>query len=219
MLLGQLGLIVGWFVFISWGGAQTRKAIVSQWPLIAAAGMSIGVYSLVLVRPRYVGAFVVVLSIAVLIGIRLPKNEETSGFSKYVTAAVMATPLFSVLAHLAQTAYPTMTVDGFPAAKDRMEAAVGLQSMGLHAGDQGAVIGDGMTAVWARLGRFKVVSEIYSPAAGNRQFWSESPERRSVAYEYLRRRGAKMVVVWSPPESGLDPGWKQFPTRVITFIS
>jgi hypothetical protein len=35
MLLGQLGLIVGWFVFISWGGAQTRKAIVSQWPLIA----------------------------------------------------------------------------------------------------------------------------------------------------------------------------------------
>jgi hypothetical protein len=106
---------------------------------------------------------VVVLSIAVLMGIRLPKNEETSGFSQYVTAAVMATILFSVLSHLAQTAHATMTVDDFPAAKDRMEAAVGLQSMGLHAGDQVAVIGDGMTDVWARLGRFKVVSEIYSP--------------------------------------------------------
>jgi hypothetical protein len=29
MLLGQLGLIVGLFVFISWGGAQPGKAIVS----------------------------------------------------------------------------------------------------------------------------------------------------------------------------------------------
>jgi hypothetical protein len=46
-------------------------------------------------------------------------------------------------AHLAQTAYATMPVDGFPAAKDQMAAAVGLQSMGLHAGDQVAVIGDG----------------------------------------------------------------------------
>jgi hypothetical protein len=97
--------------------------------LIAAAGMSIGVYSLVLVRPRYLGAFVVLLSIAVLMGIRLPKNEDASGFSKYVTAAVWQQSCSRFLPNLAQTAYATMTVDGFPAAKDRMEAAVGLLSM------------------------------------------------------------------------------------------
>jgi hypothetical protein len=68
-----------------------------------------------------------------------------------------------------------------------------------------------MTDVWARLGQFNVVSEIYSSDAGNRQFWSESWERRSVAYESLRRSGAKMVAVWSAPESGLDSGWKQIP--------
>jgi len=38
-----------------------------------------------------------------------------------------------------------MPVDGFPAAQDQMAAAVGLQSMGPHAGDQVAVIGDGRT--------------------------------------------------------------------------
>ena len=53
----------------------------------------------------------------------------------------------------------------------------------LHAGDQGTVVGDGIADVWARLGRFKVVSEIYSPDAGTRQFWSESRERRTVAHE------------------------------------
>jgi hypothetical protein len=46
---------------------------------------------------------------------------------------------------LAQTACATMPVDGLPAAKDQMAAAVGFQSMGLHAGDPVAVIGDGMT--------------------------------------------------------------------------
>jgi hypothetical protein len=40
-------------------------------------------------------------------------------------------------AHLAQTVYATMPVDGFPAAQE--------QSMGPHAGDQIVVIDDGRT--------------------------------------------------------------------------
>jgi len=48
-------------------------------------------------------------------------------------------------AHLAQTVYATMPVDGFPAAQEQMAAAVGLQSMGPHAGDQIVVIDDGRT--------------------------------------------------------------------------
>jgi hypothetical protein len=155
---------LGCFDFLGW--STDPKSHRLPMAVDRGGGDDIGVYSLVLVRPRYVGAFVVVLSIAVVMGIRF-----------------------------------------------------GLESMGLHAGDQGAVIGDGITDVWARLGRCKVVSEIYLPPRGNRQFWSESRERRSVAYECLRRSGAKMVVVRSARKSGLDPGWKQFPTRVITFIS
>jgi hypothetical protein len=207
MLLGQLGLLAGVLAFIFWGGEPTRRAIASNWPLIAAAGLSIGTYSLVLVRPRYVGASFVLLFVAVLAGIRLPKNEQVGPVAKYVAAAVITTILFSVVAHLAETAYKTLTVGSDPLQKEQIEAAAGLQAMGLRAGDRIAVIGEGSFQVWARPARFKIVAEVYSPDPGNRLFWSESWGNRNLAYESLSRTGAKVVVVWNPPASGIDPGW------------
>jgi hypothetical protein len=209
MLVDQLGLFAGMLIFILWGGAPTRRAIVSNWPLMAAAGLSIMAYSLVLVTSRYVGGSAVLLLVAILAGIRLPRNEHTARFSKYVAIAVMATVLFSVTAYLAQTAYLNMTVYSDPTQKDQMRAAEGLRSMGLRTGDPVAIIGDGTTDYWAHLGRFKIVAEAFSPEAGSRKFWSEPLQRRNLAYECLRRAGAKVVVAWNPPESGIDPTWKR----------
>jgi hypothetical protein len=211
ILLGQLGLLAGLLIFVYWGGAPARGGIVSNWPLIAAAGLTIAAYSLVLVRPRYVAASVVLLSVGVLAGIRLPQDEKYRPVIRYVTVAVMATILLAIVVHLAETAYITMTVYGYPTQKNQMEAAVGLQNMGLRPGDRVAVIGDGATDFWARLGRFRIVAEAFSPDAGNRQFWSESWERRELAYGYLARTGARAVVVWAPPESAVNAGWKQIP--------
>jgi hypothetical protein len=209
MLVGELGLLAGLLIFILWGGAATRKAIFSNWPLIAAGGLSIGAYSLVLVTPRYVGGSAVLLFVAILAGIRLPRKDQTAPLAQYVATAVMATILFSIVADLAETAYMSLTVYSDPMQKDQMRAVEGLRNMGLQAGDSVALVGDGTTAYWARLGRFKIVAEIFSPEAGSRRFWSEPWERRKLAYEWLGRSGAKVVVVWGPPESGMDPGWKQ----------
>ena len=209
MLVRQMGLLAGVLIFIFCGGAPTRRAILSNWPLIAAAGLGLGAYSLVLVRSRYIGGFFVLLFVAILAGIRLPKNTQSAPLLKYVAAGVMATILFSVVARLAETAYMANTVYGDAMPKDELRAAEGLQSMGLRAGDPVASIGDGTIDYWARLGRFKIVAEVFSPDAGKLRFWSESWERRKLAYECLGRSGAKVVVVWNPPESGMDPGWKQ----------
>ena len=63
-----------------------------------------------------------------------------------------------------------MTVDGYPSDKDQLEAAVGLQSLGLTAGDKVAVIGDGSFAIWARLARLKIVFGGFIPGAGKPGF-------------------------------------------------
>ncbi len=113
------------------------------------------------------------------------------------TAAIVATILFQS-GRMWQTAYKTMTVDGNPSQKDQLEAAVGLQSLGLTAGDRVAVIGDGSFAIWARLARFKIVSEVSSLEPGNREFWASSWERRSLVYQRLRDTGAKVVAGLGP---------------------
>jgi len=208
MFIDQLGLFAGIGILVLWGGTPTRRAIVANWPLIAAAALNMGLYSIVLVRPRYVGGFVALLCVALLAGIRLPRSAETTPLTKYVAIAVMGTILFSVVANFAEIAYVTNTVYGEPTQKDEMRAAEGLQSMGLRAGDPVAVIGDGTVDYWARLDRFKIVAEIFSPEPNQVQFWSEPWERRKVAYECLHRAGARVVVVWSPP-NGVDPGWEK----------
>jgi hypothetical protein len=209
MLSGQLGFLAVVIFFLMIGGAPTRRAIASHWPLIVMACLALGAYSLVLVRPRYVGGSFVILIVAVLYGIRLPKRECSNLVLKYVTAAVMCTMLFAVAGHLVQTAYSSFTVGRGPMQKEEMEAAAGLRAIGLKAGDPVAVIGTGETEFWARLGRFKIVAEVFAPDPGSRGFWAASPQQRNLALKSLGGTGAKVVVAWNPPKNYLGAGWSQ----------
>ncbi len=208
MLTAQLGLLAGVGIFVLWGGAATRKSILSNWPLIAAGCLSICLYSLVLVRSRYVGGSFVLVFMGILAGIRLPREAQRMPAMKYITAGVMGSILFSIVAFLAEAAYVTNTVYDYPTNKDYVRAADGLRSMGFQAGEKVAIVGDGDTQYWARLGKFKIVAEVFAPDAERLPFWSESVGRRRMAYECFRRAGAKIAVVWSPPAS-MDPGWER----------
>ncbi|HEY1657535.1 MAG TPA: hypothetical protein VGG14_04270 [Candidatus Sulfotelmatobacter sp.] len=208
MLIAQLGLLTGIGIFLLWGRAPARRAILENWPLILAGCVSIGLYSLVLVRSRYVAGSFVLVFMGILGGIRLPREAQRTPLTKYIAAAVMGSILFSVFVFLAEAAYITNTVYDYPTDKDYVRAAEGLRNMGLHAGEKVAIIGDGDVQYWARLGKFKIVAEVFAPDAERMPFWSETWERRRMAYECFRKAGAKAAVVWSPPAS-VDPGWER----------
>jgi hypothetical protein len=208
LLVGQLGLLAGALIFIFLGGKPTKKAIGLNWPLLAVAGLSLGTYSLVLVIARYVGASLVLLWVAIFAGARLPKEEKWERTARYVAAAVAISIVLSVLGHLVDQGYTNSTVGAEPSPKDQIVAALGLESMGLRAGDKVAVIGYGNLNHWARLGRFRIVAE--APAAlPAREFWSSSPERRALAYERLSSTGARAVIAWNPPASAKGPAWEK----------
>jgi hypothetical protein len=209
MFLGESGLIAGALIFFLLGGKPTRRAMASNWPLLAAAMLSIGAYSLVFVLSRYVGASMVLLWIAIFAGVRLPDGLRMESVSKYVCAAVAFTILLSVAAHLADVAYANFTVGAEPSSKDQIKVAAELQSLGLRPGDKVAVVGYGLTNHWARLARLRIIAEAASGGPASRDFWASSPERRNAAYECLQGAGARVVIAWGPPSSALDARWKQ----------
>lgn len=207
LLRGELGLFAGTLIFLFLGGKPTRKAMLFNWPLLAAASVSLVAYSLVLVITRYIGASMVLLWVAIFAAIRLPKDEKWERISKYVAAGVAASILVAVVGHMADQAYTTLTVGSEPSAKDQIEAALALENMGLRAGDKVAVIGSGNLNHWARLGRFKIVAEAATSVPA-REFWASSTERQNLAYERLRTAGARAVIAWNPPSIAKDL-WKQ----------
>ena len=209
LLLGQLGLLAGVLIFVFIGARPTRRAIMSNWPLLAAACLSLAAYSLVLVITRYVGASLVLLWVAIFAGIRLPKDEKLERVAKYVAAAVAVSIVLSVGAHLVDQGYTNLTVGAEPSPKDQVIAALGLERMGLRAGDKVAVVGYGNLNHWARLGRFRIVAEAAASGLPAREFWASSPEHQALAYERLSSTGARAVIAWNPPASAKEPRWKK----------
>jgi hypothetical protein len=207
-LLAEPGVVAGVLIFLIVGGVATRRAIASHWPLLAAAGLTIAAYSLVLVENRYIASSFALVFVAIFAGIRLPTGSALASRSNYLTAAIVLALLLTVAGHLAENAYENFTVSAEPSGKDEVKAAVGLREMGLRPGDPTAVVGRGITNHWARIGRFRIVAEAVSPGF-SRDFWALPPQRRELAYDCLRRTGAKVVVAWDPPENARDPRWKK----------
>jgi hypothetical protein len=205
IFLTQGGLLAGVLIFLFLGGEPARKAIASQWPLLAVACVVLATYALVLVLPRYVGAFIVLLWLSIFAGVRVPRYQRVLAVARYVTLAVAATLLVSVAGHIVDTAYTNMTVGPAPSGIEQINSAEGLLRLGLRAGDQVAVIGPGETNHWARLGRFRIVAESV-PAT---EFWMSSSQQRSSAYERLAAVGARAVVAWDPAARSLDSRWQR----------
>ncbi len=145
---------------------------------------------------------------AIFAGIRLPRNLRYEGVAKYLAAAIVVSILLTVAWQVTENAYKTLTVGSEPSSTDQVRAALGLESLGLHAGNKVAVIGYGYLDHWARLGRFRIVAEAAS-AGEAREFWASSPAARDLANESLEGTGAQAVVAWQPPNTALDPRWKK----------
>ncbi len=89
-LIREPGLLAGVVVLVYIGGLATLRAIAGNWPLLAAAGLSLAAYALVLVLDRYVAASMVLLFVALFAGIRLPKDSRHESIARYVAAVVGA---------------------------------------------------------------------------------------------------------------------------------
>lgn len=203
LLRDQSGLLVAALALILAGGVATRGALWRNWFLLALCFAALGLYMLVHVEVRYVGAYVAVFWTTMLFGIRLSNAEGQRRMAEYLALAVVVTILLSVADGTVRAIR-----DGGPySALDQVTVADNLEQMGLRPGDHIAVVGDGNWSYWARLGKYKIVSTIMSPDAP--AFWAEKPEQKEAVYRVFATTGARALVTTQPPPSDAGDGWRQ----------
>ena len=200
MLRDQPGLLAGVFVLLLAGGMATRRALVRSWPLFALFFAATGLYALVHVETRFVGAYVTVFWMAILAGVSIPTPENRK-MAEYVALAVVVTILLSV----ADGTVRDIRTGGPYSAKDQVQVAEDLGNMGLRAGDYVAILGDGNWAYWARLDKLKIVSTVTSQDTAT--FWQEPLEKKREVYRLLTGTGAKAVVSTQVPLADRPDGW------------
>jgi hypothetical protein len=177
--------------------------LLRRWVIWLPATAAVGMYALVLVQPRYIAPFVVMLWLSLFAAVRLPRTDV---FQLFVFCAVLATVLATGVGILRGAISDSHSLLR-PAPDEQAEIAEGLHKLGVLDGQSIATIGiPRETFYWARLARLRIVSEI--PTENVNQFWFASPGTQEKVRSLFAQTGAIAVVTDTMPAGINLPGWE-----------
>jgi hypothetical protein len=172
-----------------------------QWYLLVPSISAFAMFAVVHTEARFVGAFLVIIFLGLLLAVSLPPFEEVRRLGR---ALVVGASLVLALAVAVPVVYgvvisrATVNVD--------YEIARGLVRMGLRAGDRVGTMGWAFDSYWARLAHVRIVAE--TPGPDVLTFWSDTPEGRRLVYDAFRRAGVRVIVAESIPATTAADGWQ-----------
>jgi hypothetical protein len=213
----QGGLIVG--VLILYFLMRKRRPIKVQ-NILQESGLAIvallafGMFALVHVQSRYIGAFVVLLWADLLAAVRLPASQESRRLLSYIGAIMVSFLLINIGAFNLER-FQNLTGSGkvnqitsSEKAGPRTwagDVAEELHRLGIESGDKVAVIGYAFDSFWARLARVQIVAEMFDWEAD--PFWSGAPSLQSEVLRTFAGTGARAIVAERVPSQVIPNGW------------
>jgi hypothetical protein len=202
LLVTQPSLTAGFLFLLFWSSRGFLGGVSRHWDLLAISWSIIGLYMLVHLEPRFVGAFVVLIWISVFLSVRLPANRDSQRIAGFTIIALVAAMLLSFASDTAKK-----VVNGCPeSAQAHLQMA---HQLALPPGTPIAVVGYGIGSYWAHFARLRIVADVMSP--DDQGFWQLPEDQRQRIYDAFRTTGAEWIVGQPPPALAdlLDPGWKR----------
>jgi len=187
------------------------KCAATNWPLLAPALSTLGLYALVYTELRYIAEFVLLLWLAAFSGVRLPPSRGSRRLIASVVVIVALTTGFSAVWSIARNLADATNADPV-----YWKAASALHEEGIRPGDKLALIWDeewekgalGGTFV-PRLAKTQVIAEV--PRAEG--FWTAAPPTQLRVIQALARTGAKAILTLGQPRaSARDVSWERLGT-------
>jgi hypothetical protein len=201
----QLNVSMGFLVLFASGAQRSLrlKTGAAVWPLLILALSALGLYSLVHVEYRFVGAFVCLLWLGAFSLVRLPAARDSSRLITGVVIAIAATTCLSAVWWMSHRD----PQDG----QAYWKAAQALNEKGIRPGDKVAVVGfygpvgEG-GAYLARLARIQIIAQVNEPD----RFWTADSSTQSRVIEAIARTGAKAILTLpEPPRSSPESQWQR----------
>lgn len=207
-------MLVIFFVLLAL--SPEKREVWRLWPVWGLGLAGLGMYSLLHVEERYVGASMVLLWVGLICGMQPGWKHEESSRGKPLLVAVVAAIAISLLAPMVEgfiyAANPH--TEGMPdnlyrhGAPSGIAAGVELKKLGLCPGDAVARIENDNTHYgWARVARVSIVAEV--DYRGANQFWAADPQLQQQVLRAMATTGAKVVVADNGPTAMPPPGWER----------
>lgn len=210
LLRAQPALLAGVLVLALLSGGGWLLGLRELWLLLGVPALAFAMYAPVHVEPRFLGGFVLLLFLTLVLGVRLQKSDLRAG--TYVALAVFIVMTIGTL----DTAFRFVTLhlaipgNGPSPALEDVVVAKQISQMGLLPGDKVAIIGDGTGAYWARLAKVRIVAEVMAADHDAQRFWRSSEAVQQSVLGAFAATGAKMVLTDTAPK---DPGGGWIPIK------
>jgi len=215
LCLGPQAVMIAAFllpIMVAGHCGRTARSLAAQWPILLPALAGIGLFSLLLVLPRYIAAFVVMTWAGVL---RAVPAGRVSGRLVEGCTLVSAAALVFMIGRTTAPAMAQTAADlrwrADTARHPAWQMACGLADLGIGPGDTVGHIGKAQKSrsYWASVARVRIVAELRPAEA----FWKASPEEQARLIEVFRRHTQVKALVGFR-RSGEPPpgaGWQAVP--------
>jgi hypothetical protein len=201
-LVTQPSLTAGFLFLLLWSSKGFLRGLSRHWDLLAISLSIVVLYMLVHFEPRFVGAFVALIWMAVFLSLRLPASPDSQRIAAVSIVALAVAMLISFTSDTAKK-----IVNGCPeSAQGHLEMA---RQLALPPDTPIAVLGYGNWSYWAHFARLRVVADVMSP--DDQDFWRLPEDQRQRLYDAFRRTGAEWIIGQPPSALAnlLDAGWKR----------
>ncbi len=200
MLSTEKQWVAGWLVLALFSAVwrQLRKRLTKLWFVWFPPVVTLALYSLVLVEPRYAAVWITIVWLVLFAAVEWPQVKINADSTRGIGAAV-------VLA-IAITSGVAVLKGGFDNLAECLREepnvpfAIGqsLFSMGLKPGDEVAFLGHTIIPYyWAHLSGLRVTGDIQLDDMYD--YWSAAPQKRNEIAERFRESGIKALVLAGAP--------------------
>ena len=196
MLSTEKQWVTGWLVLALFaaGWKRLRARLRLLWFIWFPPVVTLALYSLVLVEPRYAAVWITIIWIVLFAAVDWPQVKSTQGLGTAVVLAIAITSGVAVLKggfdNLAECLRREPNVS--------FEIGQSLLNMGLKPGDEVAFLGHTtLPYYWAHLSRLRVTGDIQLDDMGS--YWSATPQKRNEIAERFRESGIKALVLSGAP--------------------
>ena len=186
-------MIAGFLLFwlISRSGWSVIREVAGQWRLLLPAVAAFGMYAVVHVQSRYIGAFGVLFWLGLLSGLRLPSGFNSQRWMWCTTLGVTITMLTGTVIWTIHHAFR----EEFSMFETiaQLQHANHLKHLGLQPGDKVAIMGCALCAMpWARLARVQIAAE--TPWTEMEKVWQADDATKRRIIETFASTGVKAIV-------------------------
>lgn len=193
---------------VSQNASRCLRILLEYWPLWVPAVISVGMYSILIVEPRYLGAQFCILWMVALASVRLPRTTWTRRIEVAVACSLIAISCALVIRESWRTAHNIALEESDIATPECAKVAIALRGSGLQPGEKVALVADWLLpsrqgAYIARLAKLQIIGEA-RPAT----FWAADDMSRSRVVDAFAEAGASALITRGTPAIA-PPGWQR----------